>query len=364
MSWPVALAATVTTRPPEATYWTSTPCRGRCTAARQQPEDDDRNGADDHQPAHAGLGVVPRDLAYQGEEPVLDDQRDVVLRWFRWSRRPQTAISPHLSAQPVKRGVGCRLASRLPAQPVRRRVGCRLASRLPAQPVKHGVGCPPPHCTSGAARFGSFSAGRLIASARTAATRAPGTPRTWPRAASSSPPSSRTTTTVSDVAPGSRRSPARPTAVIAATSLSSSTRLVGPCGVTVDAEIEDPPAAAQRPPRRRGQRVRLSRVSRDFAMAKPQRLGRGGLGRNRDLVRVGDDVHQTRPVDAEGPLHRLLQPVRLGHPTAARPIAAATAARSGLSSSVPNSGSPPCSCSSLTMPSRPLSNTTMVTGRR
>ena len=45
------------------------------------------------------------------------------------------------------------------------------------------------------------------------------------------------------------------------------------------------------------------------------------------------------------------------------PIARATAAKSGLASSVPYSGSPTCSISSFTMPSRPLSKTTSLTGR-
>ena len=92
-------------------------------------------------------------------------------------------------------------------------------------------------------------------------------------------------------------------------------------------------------------------------------LGEGRLGRYGDLLGVGDHVEQGRRVGAERPGDRLLEGAGSVTRRAWRPRAVATAAMSGLSSSVPNSGSPPCSCSSLTMPSRPLSKTTTVTGR-
>ncbi len=88
-------------------------------------------------------------------------------------------------------------------------------------------------------------------------------------------------------------------------------------------------------------------------------LGERRLGRYGDLLGVGDHVEQGRCVGAERPGDGLLEVAGLGDPAGLETREpCATAAMSGLSSSVPNSGSPPCSCSSLTMPSRPLSNTT------
>ena len=111
------------------------------------------------------------------------------------------------------------------------------------------------------------------------------------------------------------------------------------------------------------------------AAAALQRLGELGdreppglpdldLGRQRDLLGVGDDVEQRRSGMGERSPHGVVERRRdRSTRTACRPTARATAAKSRLPSTVPNSGRPPCSCSSLTMPSRPLSKTISLTGR-
>ncbi|GAB3924828.1 hypothetical protein GCM10027613_36890 [Microlunatus endophyticus] len=43
----------------------------------EQAEDDDRDGADDHQPAHPGVKIAARHPPRQGQEPGLDDPADV-----------------------------------------------------------------------------------------------------------------------------------------------------------------------------------------------------------------------------------------------------------------------------------------------
>ena len=47
---------------------------------KSSAEHHDRDRADDHQPAHPGLGIVARDLADQRQAPVPDDQPDVVRK--------------------------------------------------------------------------------------------------------------------------------------------------------------------------------------------------------------------------------------------------------------------------------------------
>ena len=108
---------------------------------------------------------------------------------------------------------------------------------------------------------------------------------------------------------------------------------------------------------------RLSSVSVSLAIAKPQASPGVDLRRQRDLFGVGHDVEQGRSVVGQrcrGPRRSSASPSVTR--TACSPQARATAARSTSPSSVPNSGSPACSCSSLTIPSRPLLKTTSLTG--
>jgi len=89
----------------------------------------------------------------------------------------------------------------------------------------------------------------------------------------------------------------------------------------------------------------------------------GGLGRYGDLVGVGEDVQHHGSRRGQRGTDDVIQVrgIRDAY-SRPRPIAVVTAAKSGLSRTVPNSGSPDCSCSSFTIPSRRLSKTTRVTG--